>query len=121
MGVISKSKKKFNNFKLKETAKKEWKYNSGWLFLKNSSGFLTFHVKLSTLVVESVCDLVPDDPPDGPVVHVARPVVGEEDSLQDSRRELDRVLQGAVERVHDGRTAVTNPVSLIHLQGIMMN
>ena len=38
-------------------------------------------VKLSSLVVEAVRDLVADDPPDGAVVHVLRTVVGEEYAL----------------------------------------
>jgi len=42
---------------------------------------LTFHVELPALIVEAVRDLVPDNPADGAVVHVARPILGEEDAL----------------------------------------
>ena len=57
-----------------------------------------------------------DDPPDGAVVHVARPVAGEENALKNSGRKLDRVLEGAVERIHDGGLSVANPVSFVHLE-----
>ena len=41
----------------------------------------------------TVCDLVPDHPPNGSVVHVLRPVTREEDSLEDASRELNGVLK----------------------------
>ena len=50
-------------------------------------------VKLSSLVVEPVRDLVTNHPTDRSVVHVLGSVAREEDSLEDASRELDRVLE----------------------------
>ena len=76
---------------------------------------LTFHVKLSALVVEAMRYLVPNHPTDGAVIRVTRPVVREKYTLQDPRRKLDRVLQRAVERVHHCRTPVPDPIRLVDL------
>ena len=72
-------------------------------------------VVLPALVVEAVRDLVADDPPDAAVVEVGRPVLVEEDPLEDPGRELDGVLDGAVEGVDDGGVGVPLPVRLVHL------
>ena len=42
---------------------------------------------------------MPDDPANGPVVHVLGPLAVEEDSLEDACRELYGVLKGGVESV----------------------
>ena len=77
---------------------------------------LTFKIKLSSLIVETVGDLVADDPSDGAVVHVARPVAREEDALQNSGRKLDGILERAVEGVHDRRLPVADPICLVDLK-----
>ena len=77
---------------------------------------LTVQIELPALIVKAVGDLVADDPADGAVVHVPRPVAREENALKNSGRKLDRVLERAVERVHDGGLAVTNPVGFVDLQ-----
>ena len=50
-------------------------------------------IKLSALVVKAVCNLVPDHPADGSVVHVLGSVAREEDSLEDASWELDGILE----------------------------
>ena len=72
-------------------------------------------IKLSALVVKAVCDLMPDYPADGSVVHVLGPVAGEEDSLEDASGELDRVLERRVECIDNSWTSMSHPVSLVHL------
>ena len=51
-------------------------------------------VKLPTLVIEAVSNLVPNHPANGAVVHVLGPLAVEEDSLEDAGRELYGVLKG---------------------------
>ena len=75
---------------------------------------VSFLIKLSALVVKAVCDLVPDPPADGSVVHVLGPVAREEDSLEDASRELDGVLHEGVECIDNRRPSMGDPVVFIH-------
>jgi hypothetical protein len=85
-------------------------------FLILSKLCLTVQIELPALIVEAVRDLVPDDPPDGAVVHVPRPIAGEENALKYSRGKLNRVLQRAIKRVDHGGLPVTYPVGFVDLR-----
>ena len=69
-------------------------------------------IELPALVVEAVGDLVADHPADRSLVQT---IAREEDSLQDSRRELDRVLKRRVERVYNCWSSMSHRVCLVHL------
>ena len=61
-----------------------------------------------------MCDLMTNDPANGPIVHVSGPLAVEEDPLQYSRRELDGVLDGRVKCVDHSGVAMADPVIFVN-------